>query len=90
MFEGKPVKVIVNAHYKKDMEEAEGDLVLFQRKIAIYNILDPSRLFYAKIMSKEQYNFIITESDKNEIPLEINFNKGNSIQMFDLDTLKME
>ena len=36
-------------------EEQEKDKILFSREIAYFNILDPAKLFYAKIAKSEGF-----------------------------------
>jgi len=65
--------------------------VLFQRDVAIFNVLDPSRLFTTKLNKTEPFSLHFTDSDKNkETPLEVQFERGQKVQFFDIETLGLE
>ena len=52
--------------------------------------MDPARLFKHKIEKNEEFTMVFDQSEKNNDPIEIHFTKGQKIDMFDLDTIKME
>ena len=52
--------------------------------------MDPARKFKHKIKKDEEFTMVFDQSEKNDEPIEVHFTKGHQIDMFDLDTIKME
>jgi hypothetical protein len=52
--------------------------------------MDPARLFKHKIQKDEEFSMVFDQSEKNNEPIEVHFSKGQQIEMFDMDTIKME
>ena len=76
---GKESKCIILAKYKDPYLHQENQniedqkKILFERDIAIFNILDPSKLFSTKIKSNEQFSMVFDNNDYQEGNLEIKF-----------------
>ena len=47
--------------------------ILFSKKIAVFNIMDPARLFKHKIKSGEEFTMLFDQSEKNNEPIEVHF-----------------
>jgi len=85
---GKELKCIILAKYfkpldQKQIEEEESteqpqdeemkEQILFSKKIAVFNIMDPARLFKHKIKSGEEFTMLFDKSEKNNEPIEVHF-----------------
>ena len=68
----KEAKCIILAKYKAKKEEAA---VLYQKRIAFFNVLDPARLFKTRLSQKESFTMEFTPNSKNDVPLEVHFEK---------------
>ena len=81
-------KCIILAKYFEDIDKEGADKVLFQKEVAFFNDMGPSRFITAKPSNK--FTMVFDKSEKNpDLPLEVHF--GNSkMDFFDIDTLKLD
>ena len=58
-------------------ENEPKEQILFQKKIAVFNIMDPARKFKHKIKKDEEFSMVFDQSEKNDEPIEVHFSKGH-------------
>ena len=63
---------------------------MLKRDVPFFEPEDSGRLFRTKIRTEDSGTLLISQSERNDAPFEVQFTKGHKLDCFDLDTLGME